>query len=101
MAIEKIQSDSWTRIVKVPEAVFTGGIKGIAFNVHEKKNPQCVDKHWNRLRSEAVASLFLEMVSIGQDEALCNVVSSEAGSSSNGKLGLDDLQRPLPDETVV
>lgn len=42
-----------------------------------------MDEHWNRLSREAVDSLILEVVDVGLDEALCNVVNVEVGSVSN------------------
>lgn len=44
-------------------------------------------KHWSRLPGEAVGSLILEMVNVGLDKALCNVVSLEVGSPSYGNVG--------------
>lgn len=40
-------------------------------------------EHWNRLSREAVDSLILEVVDVGLDEALCDVVNVEVGSVSN------------------
>lgn len=47
-----------------------------------------MDKHWNRLPGEAVDILSLEMVSVWLEEALSSLVRLEAGSASNGRLGL-------------
>lgn len=63
--------------------MFTSGVKEIDLNIKEKKKSQCMGEHWNRLSREAVDSLILEVVDVGLDEALCNVVNVEVGSVSN------------------